>query len=102
MKLSPESICTAWKEFTDATLKPEVFHANLEKLSEWSNSKSKTIRHMSAEQLANLRQETIHAVTAQGSTKERAEELTAHITVSAESFATGESALPHLDRNGVL
>ena len=97
MKVDPEAMCKAWKEFAYTTLKPEVVCAHLETLSEWSNSKPKTIRHMTAEELANLRQETIDALVVQGSTRECAQELSAHIT-GAESTTTGkcEKSAEHL------
>jgi hypothetical protein len=88
MKVSPETICKAWKEFTDTALKPDVVRAHLESLSEWTNSEPKTIRRMSAEQLANFRQETIEALLANGVAKERAEELVSGLIARAREIVT--------------
>ena len=88
MKVSPETICKAWKEFTDTALKPDVVRAHLEALSDWVNSEPKTIRRMSAEQLANFRQETIEALLANGITKERAEELVSGLIARAREIVT--------------
>ncbi len=112
------------KENLDVASSAERLCAHITKLSEWTNHTPKTIRYMNQEELEALRTEIFDALLAYGTTKERAEELTANLPpvcdlvpsgdehttdieprmTAAETAADSEceTRMPYFDRNGDL
>jgi hypothetical protein len=117
-----DKACEVWKNNLGTGLNPERVRDHLSKLSEWIDRKPDTIRYMNREQLAALRTEIFDALLAYGTTKERAEELTANLPPVCDFVLSGvehatdieprmtaagtaadsecETRMPYFDRNG--
>jgi len=76
----------------------ERVHDQMSKLSEWINRKPNTIRYMNPEELAALRKEIFDALLAYGTTKERAEELTANLPLVCDLVPSGDAHATDIDR----
>jgi hypothetical protein len=99
---------------------PSGDHVGTE-LLQWFNRKPRTTRYINREALISLRDEIIDALFVQGSTRERAEDLTATLVLGSDhyngieqglgveignsaptSMSSTETCIPYFDKNGGL
>jgi hypothetical protein len=80
----------------------ERVHDHISKLSEWINRKPNTIRYMNPEELAALQKKILDALVAFGSTRERAEELTANLPTVGERLDTHTHGRDVEDQNAAV